>query len=528
MFISKIGFNQYNYFKNDNKKNYMTSFQGIKPDAFVKSNSQSKEVVKTLFIPVAAFAAAHGLSLNKVSTAAKNGELDIEGKNVNVEGSKTKDYLESLKQDEGNYITQADLAERLGISQPALSYHVSKGHLIATSKGIDLNDEKNKSFIESFKRRGDRVVDNKEVIKEQEVDVNENENHIAVVNFNHLNLKELANMLKMCNSVIRYHLFKGRLEKNEDKKYDLDSPLNQEFIKNADEHVKEVYASMTKEQLYKEIDNLKYLLKNRISEAVYVVSRDFQDEPKELKGYLKYSLKKIVNTESLTKEQFKKLLSIFEEIILDELKLESSANPKYYTSDEKLDLLAYKNLLEELVLRENGLKDDYKKLDVNEINISSEINEHIEKSAEEYAEQINTYNKLMSMNLDVLVDAYLYYEYISARSTYEKLTSFNKQISATGLSNIDEGKVSFYVRKVLKDARPFRKGEAIGYFQWKRFNKPKKAEDVVLDLIEQYRKLILSKICTTEILAKLQEENPGIEIYPQHLEDLVAEKLELD
>ena len=47
-----------------------------------------------LLLSITAFAALYGITPYKVKEAAKNGELDMQGKKVDAEGANTKEYLQ--------------------------------------------------------------------------------------------------------------------------------------------------------------------------------------------------------------------------------------------------------------------------------------------------------------------------------------------------------------------------------------------------------------------------------------------------
>ena len=92
MFISKINFN-------DQQKNYL-SFKGLNSN-ILKNVVDSRvvkekgaDIAKTALVSLTTFAALYGITSYKVKDAVKNGELDMQGKKVDVEGVNTKEYLQ--------------------------------------------------------------------------------------------------------------------------------------------------------------------------------------------------------------------------------------------------------------------------------------------------------------------------------------------------------------------------------------------------------------------------------------------------
>lgn len=439
-----------------------------------------------------------------------------------------------------NHVGKYKFAERLGMSAATLEYHIQAGHVVYTKDGIDLTHPQNVHFMNNY-RRGEEYLMPGEVKVVKTDDVIEKNKQIKT-NFNQLNVGELSKMIKICISAIGFHFERGRLEKTEDKKIDLAESVNREFIAKYEDSVIEAYKNMSDEELEESIKDLKSLLKNRMGENIYITSEKLLEDLDYLHGYLGYSLEKIVNTSDLTEEQKELLTEMMEEIVLEELASDRTNKSKFFESSEKLDLLVYKNLLNEILKRQqlvtideknetfeivetSGISEEY---DDDCLKTSEKLNDILDNIEKEYSREIDIYKSVMSQKVDILADAYAQYKFFEVSRDYFQLRNFNQQMLENGFSlETEEQKVKFIVEKVLSKVTSPSFDLTYNYTRWKKDYMPKNTEAVVSDLIDKYSKNLMAKICTEEALEELQKANPTKEILMQDLEDLIYERFDL-
>ena len=332
--------------------------------------------------------------------------------------------------------------------------------------------------------------------------------------------------------LLGFHFDRGRLEKTEDKKIDLSNSLNKEFIEKYKDNVIEAYAKMSDEELEESVKGLKLLLKNRMGENIYMVSAGMLDNLDALDGYMNYSLSKIVDVSNLTKEQDELLVSIMEDIVLEELANNQSLRPKFLESDEKLDIALYRYLLDEIIMRNNGqvtVEDvDAEVNFINENRVTQKLEKMLEDTVQEYEREVRLYKRILSKDIETLADVYTQHKFLSVVTNYHKLINFNNEVMKKGLlEETDSKQIKIIVEKVLSQVV---NGSFVlndTYKNWKKGHNVKNAKQVVSNVIDEYGKSLIAKICTEEALKELQKANPTKEITMQDLEDVVIEKFDL-
>ena len=135
MFISKINFNQYQTKNTNYQQNKFVTFKGLNSN-IIKNAVTAEPVIKATanavkktLLAITAFAAAQGITLYKVKEAAQNGELDMQGKKVDIEGEKTKDYLRRVEMYKQLLVTKADFASENGISLEKIKEAIANNEL---------------------------------------------------------------------------------------------------------------------------------------------------------------------------------------------------------------------------------------------------------------------------------------------------------------------------------------------------------------------------------------------------------------
>lgn len=461
-----------------------------------------------------------------------------------------------------NHVGKYKLAERLGMSTATLEHHIQAGHIIYTKDGIDLTHPQNVHFMNNY-RRGEEYLmpgQEKKVKSDNQEPVEKNKK--IKTNFNAVLIGELSKMVKVCVSALGFHFERGRLEKTEDKKIDLSNSKNKEFIAKYEDSVKEAYANMSDEELDESVKDLKVLLKNRMGENIYTVSANMLDD---LGGYLEYSLSKIVDTSDLSKDQEALLVSMMEEIVLEELASERVSRAKFFESTEKLELLLYKNLLDEILKRQQALNavsvvndaeaskasevaavegntkaveanvvDDNEVVEIlgegeeGSIKITRKLNKILADTEQLYSREISAYKIVAAQDINVLTDTYVQYKFSSVANSYFLLKDFNDRMLKQGMPfETEDMQIKYIVERILsKVGTPiFELSE--NYKGWKKDYMPKNAKVVVSDVIDKYNKALMTKICTEEALMELQKANPAMELEMQDLEDIVCEKFDL-
>ncbi len=464
--------------------------------------------------------------------------------------------LTSNRIKKANHVGKYKFAERLGMSAATLEHHIQAGHVVYTKDGVDLTHPQNVHFMNNYRRGEEYLMPGQEKVVK---DSTPKERNLSVqTSFNHVLVGELSKMIKLCKTVIGFHFGRGRLEKTEDKKIDLSNPLNREFIAKYEDAVIEAYKNMSDEELEECVKDLKSLLKRRMSENIYMVSANLLSESDELYGYLKYSLENIVNTSDLTSEQKELLTEMMEEIVLEELTSDRVGNAMMYESSEKLDIFVYKNLLSEILKRQNApeavdiveasdvaeiaeitesakapeiveeidVAEEKEVIDDDSIENTNRFNEILKDVEKDYARELETFRTVMSQKIEDLTDAYMQYKFASASKDYFKLRNFNDQMMKKGLPIETEDKnIQIMVEKVLSQVGSPKFELSYSYKNWKKEYMPKNAEAVVSDMIAKYGESLMSKVCTEEALKELQKTNPAMEM--QDLEDIVCEKFDL-
>ena len=434
-----------------------------------------------------------------------------------------------------NHVSINKLAKRLGMSTATLQYHIFEGHVIRTEDGIDLTHPQNVHFLNNYKRGEEYIMPN-EVKKVKPIQKEETpKNYKVKTNFNHLFMHELSKMVKICVSALGFHFDRGRLEKTEDKKIDLSSPLNREFIAKYDNSIKEAYANMSDEELEESVMGLKELLKKRIGENVYVVSAGSLDDSEFLNGYLKYSLDNIVDTSDLTEEQIKLLVSMMEDIVLDELSNDEPSKTNFFESEGKLDILAYKHLLNEIIKRENSnVVSEETEATVEEVGASPEMVQEelsalFENLKNEYVYEIDAYKKVSEKSMDQLAESYLRSRFNVEGLNYTTLKNFTKEVkNGEIVEDLDDKNVEKIVQEDFVRQNAQKNADHPLYSSWRKGVNPNNLRSFVATVIEKYRQNLLNKICTEELLVKMQQANPYKEITMQDLEEFVNEKLDLE
>ena len=318
---------------------------------------------------------------------------------------------------EGKYITQSALARQLGIAQPTMTYHIQAGNLNYTKgKGIDVKeDTKNIKFIENFQKRKEENNTPKKTRKDV----------YKKVDFNQIAGTELADMMCLGQTTILYYIDKGQLVRNEYGKIDLNDPTNIEFIKKYEQRSKEAFENMPPENLEKAKTNLKNTLKKRISPEIFdICYLSFEKTIENLKGYIEYNIRNIVNTDDLTPEQFEELYNLFEDIILEEIQYEPLQNPTYFKSDNKLELHTYKYLLDTLhhrkthgfepkvhpVAAKATKEDDFDIID--NVIESKAFQDYVKLIKSMLGSKIATLHKLEKTDINQLIETYLYNKFL--------------------------------------------------------------------------------------------------------------------
>lgn len=377
------------------------------------------------------------------------------------------------------------------------------------------------------------------VNQQEQVNPNKKIKTVKIDNFNGLKRYELADMLRVSAPTIKFNFDKGLLVKGEDGKFSLDEPVNKAYINKYDEDIRRLCRYSDDEYMENYVDGLKKLLKNRVSENVYIVAQQFYDEPEEFSKYLKYSLSKIVDFNTLDSLQIKMLAVIFEEMIIDELNSENPRASVYYESNDKLDIMLYKHLLDELNFRNGNISNEEmvesevvtknsEGYNISEIRLSPKLDEIFEKVGQENEREIRAYRGVINKSIGALTDAYVQHNFIAASGNYYNLKKFCKEVLKRGLSDeTDDRKIKIIVEKIFSQVGSRDFVLTTSYKNWKKEHKIRNAEDVVAEIINKYGNSLMANICTENALKELQKANPAMEIEMQHLEDIVREKFDL-
>ena len=146
MFISKTSFN-------DQQKNYL-SFKGLNSN-ILKNVVDSRvvkekgaDIAKTALVSLTTFAALYGITSYKVKDAVKNGELDMQGKKVDVEGVNTKEYLQRQETYKQILVTKTSFIQENGISSEEFEQAVANGELDMVGKKVNTEGEKTKEYLQ--------------------------------------------------------------------------------------------------------------------------------------------------------------------------------------------------------------------------------------------------------------------------------------------------------------------------------------------------------------------------------------------
>lgn len=421
---------------------------------------------------------------------------------------------------DGKFITQTALAKQLGIAQSTLLYHIMLGHLnYIKGKGIDIKeDEKNITFIKNFQKNTPQTP---------KVSTQSQNKH-KEINFNQVNKKEFANMLSLGITTISYYIEKGLVILNKDGKIDLNNPTNQEFIKKFDAHAKQSFQNLAPESLQKAKENLSNFLKNRMSPELYDVANDlYEDSIDNLKNYLQYRLKNIVNTEELTQKQFDELYNLFENIVLDEIEYEPYQNPTYFSSTNKAELHCYKYLLDTIADRKinayeqketpiaaKAAEDDFQI--VNEIIEVKAFQDYIDLLKKMLGHKIELLKRLKTADKKELINAYLYNNFLFAKTKpydFHRKRILNKQVET-----ISNYRATILVEKVLFNYNNVRNSDKAEFEEWKQKIKMNVYEDLIDKIIKTYKETLEEEACRQHAYEMLLEDNYiSVEQFKEHV-----------
>ena len=156
MFISKVNFNQLQAKNVNYQQKGFVSFKGLNSN-ILKNVVDSRvvkekgaDIVKTALMSLTAFAALNGISLYKIKDAAKNGELEMQGKKVDAEGANTKEYLQRQETYKQLLVTRTSFIQENGISSEEFEQAVANGEIDVVGKKVNPEGEKTKAFLSRY------------------------------------------------------------------------------------------------------------------------------------------------------------------------------------------------------------------------------------------------------------------------------------------------------------------------------------------------------------------------------------------
>lgn len=461
--------------------------------------------------------------------------------------TKRKNITIKRKTAEG-YITQVGLAKQLGISQPTLIWHNTKGHLnYTTKKGYDLSDPLNIYFIQNFVKGEEYVaqdqLENEEKLNSIETELLNKKSKEKEIRT--LTTTELANLSSLAISAIVKYASQGKIIKDENGKFDIEHPINKKFIEEYQEKSKEKIENFSPKKLAKAAKSIKKMLTKRTSYVVYNVSKSIKEtDENEYKKYLGYSLNKIIDYENLPQNIQEELLELYIEAIENE----PNNTYKHFTTTDKLDIKPFLPIINALIKNKNTEIDgmsfkeyrlfvENKALNFDEIENTKKVeqereNEYLEKYIDIiknlYFEKINALNYLDKTPLNKLIDTYLYNEFLSAKYNNRLVQTKREINSLQKLSNLTENKVNILVEKVLfKDCQISDLNKSL-YEAWKTEIDIKKVELLIRRIIKIYKENATESICLNNAHEMLKKSNPELNISKEDFIKYMEEKLHLN
>lgn len=433
---------------------------------------------------------------------------------------------ETQKQDtpkNAEYRTQSELAQEKGITQATLAFHIAKGHIVSLGRGkIDINDPKNAYFMANFKK-GEKFIPYEQTLPGAKIK-KANTPVLDEVNPNIVSLKEFAQLTGITPTPLTYHMKKGRIIRGDNKKIDINNPINKRFLENCISKADAKYENMTPDEL----NTAKLDLQNRmlpfIGRETYINSEQIlKSAPEQLDKYIDYTVKKIVNTEVFDSAELASLNDVFKEIITN--RINDTTKPSDFSDinlialTSKCEIPTCKKLLELLAEPEAPAKEIKAAETRNGYEIKIEADEAFDEILSdiqaEFGDKIRTMRAIHDTEnypVQKLVESYLFNRYlVLQQKNPDAVKDFIKENAASSgkrnpLAYTDKVNIENFVEKILYRDRTIPKNDE----QFEKFKKlfdTKKIGASIETIVSQYKDSFYDTVCTEEALAALQEAN---------------------
>lgn len=421
------------------------------------------------------------------------------------------------------YRTQTEIAQEKGITQATLAFHIAKGHLVSSGRGkIDINDPKNAYFMANFKK-GDKFIPYEETLPGAKT-IQDNSPALNEVNPNIVTLREFAQLTGITPTPLTYHMKKGRIIRGENKKIDINNPINRKFLENCISKADAKYENMTPDELNSAKIDLQNKMLPFIGRETYINSEQIlKSAPEQLDNYIDYTVNKIINTEKFDAAELGSLNDVFKEIITNRINDKSLpadfSDINLIALTSKCEIPTCKKLLELLAEPEAPAK-EIKAVETRsgyEIKIEADeaFDEILSDIQSVYGDKIRTMRAIHDTEkfpTSKLVETYLFNRYLVLQlKNPDAVSNFIKDnASSSGkknpLANIQKLDEESFVEKILYKERTIPKNDA----QFEKFKKifdSKKIGESIESIKAKYRDSFYETICTEDALAALQEAN---------------------
>ena len=435
-------------------------------------------------------------------------------------------------QQKGSCVSQSTFSRMLGITQPTLYWHILKGHVVKSELGIDLNDPKNKAFVDNFKNGFPLSESN-----EENNIVNDNEIRVSVkkVNANELSFSEFALMTQINKSTLQYYVEKGWVERNDDGKIDLNNAKNKKFVSDIDKKTKTKFYNLNFIETDKAINEFQKLLILKTSKSVFDIGKSILEiSDNEFNHYIKFVMQSIINTDDLTPKQEKKLLEIYKSAILKEIESPNrSKNLEYSKTTNKMELHGFKHLINATIQRKFNLAEikstnipNQNKTNSRQKDASMILNDYINTVKKNYEKEISLLKKAKNVPTKELTNNYLFNRYMVALHTNRLQTTTLSLRYLHNIEDLQKDKAKIIIEKILKDS-DMRTSSNTDFEKWKKQLVFSTVEKYIKQALKIYEEDLLDNICTDTALKMLQQTDKENTLTRENLVEYIKKELDL-
>ena len=283
-------------------------------------------------------------------------------------------------------MSRSKFAAKLGMSLSTLREHIRKGHVVVNVQDkIDITDERNKYFLENYKK-GKCLYPNEKPVRTEKEPA---EKPIKIINPNILPIKDIMVITGLTTWPLIKHAEKGRIIRDEDG-VDITNPVNKKFFNLYEENGTEKLDMMSNAELEQLKVRMEYRYKNLIPRSVFLQAKGAKNKSEEdYKIFINNLTFSMFRVEILSEKELKFIQKMVKKII--DTRLNDKEKPENFSDIKEFKLSGIAELEYELNIIDK-LMEKEKVGVIHESDIRKYFNENISKK---FAKMTPDYEKFV-------------------------------------------------------------------------------------------------------------------------------------